>query len=514
MDPLLLKYRSARLLAFAVFVFVAYAPVAGALSGVLSEPAVHWSDVVSLRRAQLLANSLAFSSAISAFTMVAGALSALAILQFLPRSARRLQWLMLASIALPPTVPALAWSHFFALLSSLTGSGAVGSWLHAGLAQAMAVLPFATGLSMAALRDADPELVDAGRINASPGRVLLRITLPLAAPTLVSGAALIFLLSLLDYTIPSIFGVNVYSLEIFVAFGATRRIADAFWLSLPLVACALAMVALLSGLPRRLAQSTDPVVARKYPLPWALNALIVLCALASGAALLAPLLSLLPAFADPTGLGRTVAASWREARYTLVTSGLSSLIALALALGPAVELARGGRSRQFLWMVCLMPFLVPPAFTGIGLIALWSPVHSVDIYGSLLMTVAAELSRFTPIAIVVLSTWMLRTDFILIDAALIAGTSLRRAMAGVVIPLAAPGLISAAGIAFVLSLGEIGANLLVTPAGEATLTMKAYNYLHYGGSQAAAGLCLLLMALAGLGAAFPAWVIKRTANAA
>ena len=162
-----------------------------------------------------------------------------------------------------------------------------------------------------------------------------------------------------------------------------------------------------------------------------------------------------------------------------------------------------------MWVACLLPFLVPPALTGVGLIALWSPVHRLDVYGSFWMTIVAELARFTPVAIVVFSTWLLRTDLLLVEAALVSGSSWRQIVFKVLLPLAIPGLAAAVGIAFVLSLGEIGANLMVTPAGSATLTMKTYNYLHYGGSQAAAGLCLLLMLLAALGAALPALAIKR-----
>lgn len=509
MELLLLRYRHVRLIAFVAFVCVAYGPLAGTLAGTLSEPAVSLADVLSSRRMELLVSSLAFSLTITVLTTVVGLLTALAILRWLPRSARKLQWLMLATVALPPTVPALSWSYFFAHFSPMTGAGVIGNWLHAGIAQGMALLPFATGIAMVALCAVDLLLLDAARVLVSPARLLFTIAVPLARPTLISGAALVFLLSLLDYTIPSVFGVNVYSLEIFVAFSATHRVSDAFWLSLPLAGCALALVATLSGLPRRMAQAANPNFPHDGALPFVLQGSLFLAATLSGAALLAPLWSFLPAFADPAYLSRTIAASWHEVGYTLFTSATAAFMALVLAIGPAIELSRGGQRARIIWATCLLPFLVPPALTGVGLIALWSPVRVIDVYGSHWMTIAAELARFTPVAIVVLSTWLLRTDPVLIEAAMISGSSWRQILFKVMVPLAIPGLAAAAGISFVLSLGEIGANLMVTPAGSATLTMKTYNYLHYGGSQAAAGLCLLLMSLAALGAALPALVMNR-----
>ena len=509
MEPLLLRCRVLRLIAVALFVGAVYGPLAGALAGALDDPATSLMHVVSWRRGVLLGHSLAFSLALAVAVAAIGTLAALTILRRRPNSAEALQWLLLASVALPPTVPALAWGYAFTLFSRLTGVGAAGNWLLAGVAQGMAMLPFATGIAFVALRTADPVLLDAARVAAAPARLLFGVALPLARPTLLAGAAFVFLLSLLDYTIPSVFGVNVYALEVFVAFSSTQRVADALWLSLPLMGCVVLMMTAVSGLPRRLAQTAGDAAGRYGgTLPAGLEGLLGTAALLVVAALTVPLLAMVPALGDPAYLGRTMAASWPEARYTLLTSVAATLVALTLAVGPAVELARGGRPARIGWIVCLLPFLTPPALTGIGLVALWSPIRALDVYGTPLMTVAAEVARFTPVAVAILSAWLLRADATLIEAALVTGSSWRRVLSGVVLPLAAPGLAAAAGIAFALSLGEIGATLLVTPAGEATLTMKAYNYLHYGGSEAAAGLCLLLMGLAAAGVALPVLALR------
>lgn len=506
------RLRFLRWLAWVVFIAVAYGPLAGAISGSQDDPLTSLAAVVSPRRLALLLDSLTFSLSIALLTTLTGVLAALPILRHCPRGARRLQWLLLASVALPPTVFALAWSRFFSLISSIVGIGMIGNWWLAGLAQALALLPFSTGIALAALATTDQRLIDAARVLVSPARLLFTIAVPLARPMLLSGAALVFLLSLLDYTIPSIFGANVYSLEIFVTFSATHRVADAFWLSLPLVACALALVSILSELPQRLAQTASTTFPSEGSLPvLAQSALLIATALA-GIATLAPLWAFVPALGDPAYLGRTIAASGREAGFTFFTSTIAAVLALILSIIPAIDLARCRRSAPLLWATCLLPFLIPPALTGIGVIALWSPVRVLDIYGTDWMTIIAELARFTPVAIIVLSTSLLRLDPVLIDAALVGGSSLRAIVRKVLLPLALPGLTAATGICFVLSLGEIGANLLVTPAGSATLTMKSYNYLHYGGSQAAAGLNLMLLALAALGAALPLWALNRRSS--
>jgi iron(III) transport system permease protein len=64
-------------------------------------------------------------------------------------------------------------------------------------------------------------------------------------------------------------------------------------------------------------------------------------------------------------------------------------------------------------------------------------------------------------------------------------------------------------VVFVLAAGELGATLIVAPPGHATLTIKIYNYLHYGASEAVATLCLAMAAVALLAGLLSVLVIGR-----
>ena len=63
------------------------------------------------------------------------------------------------------------------------------------------------------------------------------------------------------------------------------------------------------------------------------------------------------------------------------------------------------------------------------------------------------------------------------------------------LPLLSPGLLASASLIFALTLGELGATLIVVPPGQPTLTLRIYNYLHYGASDVVAGLCLAMLLL-------------------
>lgn len=562
--PLIVRSPLARRLAWAAFAVVAFGPLAGALLAAIAEASggsaagASALEVFSARRLELLVRSLAFSAGVAVSATGLGVAAGLGWLAHAPAGARRAQVWLLASVALPPTVPALAFSRAAGALAAATGVPTIGQTWCAAVAQGAALLPFCTGLAILALGRCDPLLLDAARMHASPSQVLWRVALPLARPTLAAGAMLVFLLSLLDYTIPSIFGVNVYALEIFVVFSATHRVGDALWLGLPLAALALAAVAWGIGVPRQLAQQAGPALPaadESGPPPasaeaesphgggagaqatavaigtsWAglLQALpapvvstLVLAALLSVVAWAAPMLALGEVLARPEYLVRTLLSSGPEVFFTAWTSAVAAMGAVALALVPALTLVFGGAGglcpssiagragrwpARALWALVLLPYVVPPALTGIGLIGLWRPLGTWGLYGSAGLQVAAEMARLTPIAVVVLAAAMQRLDPTLVEAALVGASSMRRALSGVMLPLISPGLAVAAALSFVLSLGEIGASLLVAPVGSATLSMKTYNYLHYGGSAAAGGLCLMLLALAAAGAVMGAWL--------
>ena len=73
------------------------------------------------------------------------------------------------------------------------------------------------------------------------------------------------------------------------------------------------------------------------------------------------------------------------------------------------------------------------------------------------------------------------------------------------LPLLSGGLLAAFAVAFMLSMADVGTVLILMPAGMEPLSVKIYNYLHYGSSELVAGfcyfqvlLCMAVMLLTGL----------------
>ena len=141
----------------------------------------------------------------------------------------------------------------------------------------------------------------------------------------------------------------------------------------------------------------------------------------------------------------------------------------------------------------MIPLAIPPALTGIGLISVWNHPFSSFIYDSNLMPVLAGLARFTPLAVIIILVQMQRTDKSLIEAARIIQKNRLKTILQIKFPLFLPGIIVTAIVLFILTMSELSATLLIIPPGYQTLSIRIFNFLHYGASAAVAGLCLTVV---------------------
>jgi iron(III) transport system permease protein len=367
--------------------------------------------------------------------------------------------------------------------------------------QVMAFLPLATALALVGLESVESGLVESARLARPDVHVLRRVILPLAAPAILTGCGLVFLLSLTDYSVPSLFQVNTYSLEIFSEYSASSLPERAFVLALPLLLLTgLATLLLVGGLRQAVATASGRSGYREARLagvdfqwPGWLSVLIGAALAAWLAQVGAPLGVLLSQTGSWAAFSQSVMDAQSEIGFTLLTALAAGGLCLPLGLALSGELLRKGLRGWLGWLLVLAPLAVPAPLVGIGLIAVWNRDLPLMVYGTPWMPVLAMLARFSALAALLALAQARRTDARLFEAAEIYQPGLLKTWLRVRLPLFAPGLLAAAGVVFVLSAGELGASLIVAPPGQATLTMRIYNYLHYGASATVAGLCLLMV---------------------
>lgn len=504
----LAKEKRERILAFTLYTAVALGPFLILLiKSVLHLSRGNWRliglAIPTGRRSGLLLNSLATALPVAILATLLGWVVA-AVLWSRNRAATpALVWLALPLAAVPPYVHALTWFSLLTRIEQpLRAAGFSLAVFHGGLGYFWVGIatyaPLGLAIAWLGLRTVDPLLVDAGRSVRPDMESILHIAAPLSAPAVLAAGGAIFLLNLLDYSVPSLFQVNVYAMETFAEFSASGDEVKALLLTLPLVLLSGAVTALLLGPVRSLA--TRHVQRRRrlstaLRLPGWANILGAVALILLVVQSLAPLV-FLGLDAGPLGRVRGHLASARaEILYSLNTAALAALISLPLAFAAARALARV--ESIWLWWMILLPAALPAALVGVSFIPITS-MPFVDRMPTSLPVAFVHVVRYLPLAVVLLASQLRRSDPGLYDAARVFQASALRRFFLVSLPLRFPGFLAAAGLVFALSLGELGATLMVVPPGSATLTMRIYNYLHYGASSIVSGLSLALVAAVAL----------------
>ncbi len=179
---------------------------------------------------------------------------------------------------------------------------------------------------------------------------------------------------------------------------------------------------------------------------------------------------------------------------SLVTALLASLFALATGTWAALALrVQEDHLQKVLGLLFFIPSAVPSVSVGLGLLVAFSQpplllngtiaiviiAHFVLISAFTFGNVSAGLARLAP-------------DFEQVASSLGARPAYR--LRHVTLPLIAPYLIAAFGLSFALSMGELGATVMVYPPGWVTLPVAIFSQTDRGAIFSGAALTMVLVA--------------------
>ena len=481
-------------------------PVAAVATGGLIDGQWMWPDMERFivpggRRLTLLFNSVL----LALFSAAACVLLSWFIGSFLWQTSRRYPAVAAYAavfiwfLALVPSfVHSYTWMAVWG--GDLRLSGMAASWW----TQTMAWLPLCLSAALLGFRFINPELIAAAQFVATPLRVLVSVVTPLLAPALLAGGALVFLMCLQEYSIPSLFQVSTYSLEIFSDYSAHNQPVRALLLSVPVMIISCAALAGAKPGFRHVAVTAPrggQAGPAEFRLPLWFRIIQYGCLLLMGMQILLPLGMLIRTAGSGEKLVASILASTPEILFSVQTALLSATISVGIAVVIIGVMCAA-------WQTVLIPLTavslcVPATLTGIGMISLYNNSLLSWLYNTEWMPVATAVARFGPLAWLIVAAQNRRHDYRLIEAARLYPVSSWQLWIRIRLPLMLPGMIVAGMTVFLLTMGELSATLLVLPPGRNTLAVKTYNLLHYGASEAVAGLCLFLVVtgwLAGLAA--------------
>ncbi|HTR15717.1 MAG TPA: molybdate ABC transporter permease subunit [Acetobacteraceae bacterium] len=215
---------------------------------------------------------------------------------------------------------------------------------------------------------------------------------------------------------------------------------------------------------------------------------------------------------------------WQALRLTLAVAARAVGFGLPVAVLLAWVLARGRfRGRGLLNAIVHMPLVLPPVVTGWLLLLLFGirgPVGALLLhwFGLRLVFTTAGASLACAVMTLPLMVRSIRLAIESVDPALeqaarsLGAGRLDRFLT-ITLPLAAPGVLAGAVIAYAASLGEFGAVITFAadiPGETRTLPLAIYGALQVPGGEAQAArlsLVSVVLALAGLGAS--EWLNRR-----
>jgi len=447
------------------------------------------------REAWLLFKTLVYATSVAGTVCLIGFLTAAYVCGPGQRQVKSLAFLLLISLTIPTSVHALGWLKWLGLFRQLGLSGiASRGWLVSWLVQSMAMLPVGLLIIAGGVLVQNREQFLAARLLGSDARFVMKILPGLLRPQLVTAGAIVWILTLNDYAIPSIFSVNTYAIEVFVEYSSSYSLARTILKSLPLVLLQTAVLTVILGLVPQvfLSGRLQDFSGLNFHFPRPLTALAALGPFMAALAAAVPLSVIFLSQDMWLELGLTMSQSITDYLTSLGISALAIVIGSPLALWTARWIHAGGVSRMGLFLL-LGPAAMPGTLTGIALIHLFNHPWTNWIYNSLLLPVLAILGRFLPFAVLIVLAWLKRLDRDLIWAARLLESDDACTTRKILLPLLAPGIALGAALLFLMGLGELGASVLTVPPGFSTLTIRLYNYLHYGATDRVLGLSFLII---------------------
>ena len=412
-----------------------------------------------------------------------------------------LRFFYLVPVMLPTYVIGIAWTEHvpFHGLSGTVSLLCLSYW------------PVVALFTEKGIRGVGRDLEDAARVAVPPFRVFSSITLRLASPSILTGALLVFILAVSDFTIPDLLSFTsttsyqVFASEIFYRWDKLGNSGEAGVASLPVILLCLAALFVMLRLEGKDRKSSltgrfEPHLSVASPMSWPV---FLMMAAAVGASVLVPLGTFFFWLRRAGGAGamlRVVANSLAETGQDAFNSVAASILASLLMVFVGFFLAYltdrcNGWKRSFFLFLFMLPLAFPALMIGIGEMRFWNgswnPLSNL-VYDSRGMLVATYFARFIPLAVFSLRSSLGQVDRRMEEASLVSGRGFLYTVFHILAPLSWRGFWAAFLLAYVLSMRELD-TIAVIGAGNNTLPFRIYSQIHTSRDVIIAAHCIVLI---------------------
>jgi iron(III) transport system permease protein len=340
---------------------------------------------------------------------------------------------------------------------------------------------------------ADPSLEEAAcSVGATPRQALLQVTLPLAAPGILTAAYLILTAVLTDFGTPKIVGGDVPMLPVLVYHDYLAEVSgNPSMAATASLAMLVLSTLLLMGQRLFLARRSYAIAGTRRAVPRSLSrggtiAACVATAVVLGLVFVPHLGVLALSFATwrsdvpggPLTLANYAALAQRSLSPIAVSYALAlAATAIALVLGAVLAFIVVRRSYRLLspalGALVMAPFLIPGTVLAVGLIVAFNRPPLL-LTGTPAILVLAYVIRKLPYALKAAEAGLYQVPPSLEEAALSVGASPARAFRDVTARLIVPSLVSGGALTFLMSITELSATILLYSAAWTTMSVVIF----------------------------------------
>lgn len=483
----------------------------------------------------LLLNSIIFAGGSAALATILGTILAWIVTRTDTPLKTILELVPIVPLLFPPMLKNIGWIHILAprsgiLNNFLRETFGIQAYLFNAFsmpamiwAYGLAIVPTAYLLIVPGFLLGDPALEEAAFLSgAGTVRTTLKITLPLALPSILSSSLLLFISGLGAFETPVLQGMPggiwVFMSKIFDAVTVKLKPGLATAYATTLVLATTSLVAVYIWYTRR-AEKFATIIGKGYrpriirlgrwryiTLLFAISYFIV--------AFIAPyavvaVVSFIPYFNYNVFKNFASFFTWsnyeRVLNHPIFVSGLINSFQLGLAAAAlTIPLAaitahvvhrRGGGVRKVFEFTGTLPIGIPGMLLALGL--LWS-YFGTPLYGSLWGILVAFIIVYTPFCLRAFSSAMVRIHKELEEAANIHGSSWFYTFTRITLQLLRPALASAFFYMFIQIHRRLGVIVLLTGPGTTVASMVMFDYFRVGewGHTSAAGIILGILLFA------------------
>ncbi len=365
--------------------------------------------------------------------------------------------------------------------------------------------PYAFITISRAMEKMDPSLEEASRISgASPIKTVFKITLPMATPSLIAGALLVFISAASCYGIPSIIGapgkVHTVTTRIIEYMGlGTQGISDATGLAVFLMGIAMVILFISDFVVAKKqyitvsGKSTRPNIVDlgRWRIP--VTALVVLFA---GVVIILPFITILTtsfktdvgkSMFDPTNFttenwttifarSETIGCLQNSLVFGAVTATIGIVIACTMSYLLQRTRIKGRKIPDFL---IALGSGTPSVVIALGLIMTMKGNFGINIYNTSYIIIVAYLVKYLMMGMRTVVSAMSQIHVSLEECSQISGASWAKTMFKITGPLIFPSIAAGWFLIFIPSFYELSMTTLLYSNSTKTIGFQLYEYWTY-----------------------------------